>query len=191
MINNHISDRNKSKTDSEKINCIQSITIYHKMKALILIDIQNGLTKKRTLHNEKLFFDTINNAIIDYRESGSKIIFVQHNNKKLKYNSSDWEIDERIDKQEIDIVVQKKHGNAFLNTDLKQILLDAKIKAITVGGLVSHGCVKATCLGGISEGFETFLLKNGHTNWNKDAENKISETEYELLQKSILLENLK
>jgi len=161
------------------------------MKALILIDIQNGLTKKRTLHNEKLFFDTINNAIIDYRESGSKIIFVQHNNKKLKYNSSDWEIDERIDKQEIDIVVQKKHGNAFLNTDLKQILLDAKIKAITVGGLVSHGCVKATCLGGISEGFETFLLKNGHTNWNKDAENKISETEYELLQKSILLENLK
>jgi len=161
------------------------------MKALILIDIQNGLTKKRTLHNEKLFFDTINNAIKNYRESGSKIIFMQHNNKQLKYNSADWEIDKRIDKQEIDIVVQKKHGNGFLNTDLKQILLDAKVKAITVGGLVSHGCVKASCLGGLSQGFETSVLKNGHKKWNKDAENKISETENELMQKGILLDDLK
>jgi len=160
------------------------------MKALILIDIQNGLTKKRTLHNERLFFDTINNAIKNYRESGYKIIFVQHNNKQLKYNSADWEIDKRIDKQEIDIVVQKKHGNGFLNTDLKQILLDAKVKAITVGGLVSHGCVKASCLGGLSQGFETSVLKNGHTNWNKDSENKISETENELIIKGVLLYEL-
>ena len=35
-----------------------------------------------------------------------------------------------------------------------------------------HGCVKATCLGSIREGYKTNLLKNGHTNWNKDAEVK-------------------
>ena len=161
------------------------------MKALILIDIQNGLIIKRTLHNEKLFFDSINNAIKNYRESGSKIIFVQHNNKQLKYNSFDWEIDERIDKQEQDIVVQKKHGNAFQKTDLKHILLENKIETITIGGLVSHGCVKSTCLGGLSEGFEISLLKNGHTNWNKDAERKIIESENELIKKGVLLYELK
>jgi nicotinamidase-related amidase len=160
------------------------------MKALILIDIQNGLTKKRPLHNEKLFFDTINNAIKNYRESGSKIIFVQHNNKKLKYNSADWEIDERIDKHEKDIAVQKKHGNAFKNTDLKKILLDHNIKTITIGGLVSHGCVKATCLGGLSEEFEILLLENGHTNWNKDAKSKIAETENELINTGVSLYEL-
>ena len=100
------------------------------------------------------------------------MIFVQHNNKQLKYNSSDWEIDARIDKQETDIVLQKKHGNAFQKTNLNNILLENKIKTITVGGLVSHGCVKPTCLGGLSEGFEVSLLKNRHTNWNKDAERK-------------------
>jgi nicotinamidase-related amidase len=47
-------------------------------------------------------------------------------------------------------------------------------------GLASHGCVKATCYGGIEEGFKTSLLKNGHTNWNKDAEIKISQTEKEV-----------
>ncbi|TXT58319.1 MAG: hypothetical protein BAJALOKI3v1_1360001 [Promethearchaeota archaeon] len=156
------------------------------MKALILIDIQNGLIIKKTLHNERFFFNAINNAIKKYRESNSKVIFVQHNNKQLKYNSFDWEIDERIDKQETDIVVQKKHGNAFQKTDLKQILLENKIKTIMIGGLVSHGCVKATCLGGLSEGFEISLLKNGHTNWNKDAEIKIIETENELINQGVL-----
>ena len=170
---------------------MKPLIIQHKMKTLILVDLQNGLTKKRTLHNEKLFFDTINAAIKNFREADYKIIFVQHNNKQLKYNSSDWAIDERIDKQKIDIVVQKKHGNAFLDTDLKQILLDAKIKAITVGGLVSHGCVKATCLGGLSEGFDTSILKNGHTNWNKNAESKITEAEKELIKKRVLLYEIK
>ena len=59
-----------------------------------------------------------------------------------------------------------------------------------IGGLVSHGCVKATCLGGLYEGFEISLLKNGHTNWNKNAESKITETENELIKKGVLLYKL-
>ena len=161
------------------------------MKALILIDIQNGLTKKKTLYNESIFFDTINSLIKSYRDSDFKIIFVQHNNNQLKNGFSDWEIDNRIDKHENDCVIQKKHGNAFQDTALKEILTDFGISSITVGGLVSYGCVKATCLGGLSEGFEVSLLKNGHTNWNKDAAIKISETENELVNGGVLLYNLK
>jgi nicotinamidase-related amidase len=150
------------------------------MKALILIDIQKGLTKKKILHNEKLFFDSINEAIKEYRDSNSKIIFVQHNNHRLKNGNSDWEMDARINRQENDIIIQKNHGNAFQKTNLKKLLLDCKTDHITIGGLTSHGCVKATCLGGIADGFKTSLLENGHTNWNKDAETKISETERQI-----------
>ena len=155
------------------------------MRALILIDIQNGLTQKKTLYNEKLFFDTVNSAIKAYRDSGSKIIFVQHNNNQLRRGTPDWEIDERIDKHENDKVIQKNHGNAFQNTDLKQILTDFKINSVTIGGLVSHGCVKATCIGGLAEGFEISLLQKGHTNWNKDARIKIVETEKELIKSGV------
>ena len=158
------------------------------MRALILIDIQNGLTKENTLYNESIFFDTVNSAIKAYRDSSFKIVFVQHNNKKLKTGSSDWEIDNRIDKQENDCVIQKKHGNAFQNTDLKKTLDADGINSITVCGLVSHGCVKATCTGGLAAGFETSLLKNGHTNWNKDAEHKILETENELTKTGVIIE---
>lgn len=155
------------------------------MRALILIDIQNGLTKARNLCLEKLFFDAINSAIEVYRKSGLKIIFVQHNNNQLQKETFAWEIDQRVGKLENDWVIQKEHGNAFQDTSLKTILLEAGIDRITVGGLVSHGCVKATCLGGLAEGYDVSLLKNGHTNWNKDAKEKIEQTENELATKGV------
>ncbi|MCG8698484.1 MAG: isochorismatase family protein [Bacteroidales bacterium] len=159
------------------------------MKALILIDIQSGLTKKKTLFNENLFFETVNYAINVYRNSDFKVIFVQHNNNLLKNGSTGWEIDNRLDIQENDCVIQKKHGNSFTNTNLKETLLVFGINAITIGGLVSHGCVKATCLGGLEEGFDVSLLKNGHTNWNKDANVKILETETELIKRGVVIKD--
>jgi nicotinamidase-related amidase len=155
------------------------------MRALILIDIQNGLTKARNLCLEKLFFDAINSAIEVYRKSGLKIIFVQHNNNQLQKDTFAWEIDQRVGKLENDWVIQKEHGNAFQDTCLKTILLETGIDQIAVGGLVSHGCVKATCLGGLAEGYDVSLLKNGHTNWNKDAKEKIEQTENELATKRV------
>lgn len=160
------------------------------MKVLIVIDIQNGLTTIKKLYNEKMFIDTINRAIDVYRKSEFKIIFVQHNNMQLRKDSFDWEIDQRLDKRVNDIVIQKKHGNAFMESDLKTTLISFGIKQITIGGLVSHGCVKATCLGGIAEGFETSILKNGHTNWNKDAKAKIDQTEKELIENGVKIEKI-
>ncbi len=150
------------------------------MKALLLIDIQNGLTKKKRLFHENLFFNTINTAIKTFRDSDSKIIFVQHNNKPLQNGTPDWDIDSRIDKHDNDYAIQKRHGNAFQNSNLEDTLLELGIDSITVCGLVSHGCVKETCLGGLEAGFNTSLLKNGHTNWNRNAEILVSETEKDL-----------
>lgn len=155
------------------------------MKALILIDIQNGLTKTKNLYQEELFFYTINSAIEVYRKLGLKIIFVQHNNNQLQKDTLAWEIDQRVGKLENDWEIQKEHGNAFQDTGLKIVLSELGINQITVGGLVSHGCVKATCLGGLAEGYDISLLKNGHTNWNKDAKEKIEKTENELVKAGV------
>jgi nicotinamidase-related amidase len=155
------------------------------MKALLVIDIQNGLTKKRPIHEFSLFTHTINSSINAYREAGNLIVFIQHNNKQLKELTDDWKIDDRIDKRDSDLTIQKNHGSAFSETILENILSKRNIKEIVVCGLVSHGCVRATCLEGLRLGFQTALLKNGHTNWNKDAENKKKLVETELFEKGI------
>jgi len=154
------------------------------MRAILLIDIQNGLTKRK-LYNFPLFVQTINHSINTFREEKDLIIFVQHNNKHLKELTNDWEIDKRIDKQDSDLTIQKSHGNAFLGTDLETVLRARKINEILICGLVSHGCVKATCIGGLALGLKVALLKNGHTNWDKNAEIKINLVEAELKEKGV------
>ncbi len=155
------------------------------MKALLVVDVQEGLTKRKKLYNEQLFIETVNSAINNFREQGNIVILFQHNNKRLVKGTQEWEIDSRIDKRKEDIVLQKSHADAFEKTDLQNILKENNIEEITISGLVSHGCVKRTCIGGIKRGFRTYLLAKGHTNWDKDAEQKISSTEAELRKSGV------
>jgi nicotinamidase-related amidase len=65
--------------------------------------------------------------------------------------------------------------------------MEKGIDEIIICGLVSHGCIFYTCKSGIENGFNIKLLKNGHTNWLKDAENKIYEVNNELVKIGIEL----
>jgi nicotinamidase-related amidase len=150
------------------------------MKALLIVDVQEGLTKKNELFNDSLFIDTVVYAVNKCREKGQLVVFIQHNNEQLLNGTNDWEIDKRITKQEGDVKLQKQLGNAFEETNLRSILVNKGINEIIVCGLVTHGCVKSTCIGGLQEGFKVSILRNGHTNWSSDAEDRITSVEYEL-----------
>ena len=126
------------------------------MEALIIIDVQNGLIEKNLYQKE------------------------HYNSKTLKYGSNEWEIYSGLNKIENDIIIQKRHGSIFKETNLKQLLKENKIKNIIICGLVSNGCVYFSCKDGIDNGFNAKLIKTGHSNWLKDAENKINEVNNEL-----------
>ena len=144
------------------------------MEALVIIDIQNGLMNKDLFKKEE-FLQNINKAIIENRKNNNLIIFIQHNSKTLIKGSNDWEIYTGLNINKNDIIIQKKHGSAFNETNLKQILIENNIKNIIICGLVSNGCVYFSCKDGIENGFNVKIIKNGHTNWLKEAEDKINE----------------
>ena len=149
-------------------------------KALIVIDVQNGLTLKKKLYQVDSFFNAVNLAIDSFRASHDLVIFVQHNNKMLINGTDDWQLDERLIRNPDDLILQKQNGNAFLNTKLGEMLTSNNITKIIVCGLVTHGCVRHTCLGAKAEGFSTAILSGGHTSWHAHAQQKIDETETEL-----------
>ena len=149
------------------------------MEALIIIDVQNGLVNKKLFKKEE-FIQSINKAIIQNKKENNAIIFIQHNSKTLENGSYNWEIYSELIKHKEDVIIQKKHGDVFKNTNLKQYLDKNIIKNIIICGLVSHGCVFYTCKSGIENGFNVKILKHGHTNWLKDAENKINTVNKEL-----------
>jgi len=159
------------------------------MKALLVVDIQAGLLKKNDVFEEELFLQTVNEKIKTFQKNKELIVYIQHNNKNLIYGKSDWEIDKRILKKDDDIVIQKFHGNAFMDTDLRKILDANNIDEITVCGLVTHACVRATCLGCVKEGYKTKLLKDGHSNWQSDPEQTIKDVEAELWGVGVTVES--
>lgn len=147
------------------------------MKTLLVIDIQNELTHRAGIHKPGIFFDTVNAAIRKFREAGKTIVFIRHNNKLLGSGTPAWEIDERIDRNFIDKSIQKRHGNAFTGTELRQYLDGCGTTEVLICGMVTHQCVKATATGSVKLGYTTSFLKNGHTNFHEDAAGKISSTE--------------
>jgi nicotinamidase-related amidase len=149
------------------------------MRALLVVDVQNGLMKRK-LFNKDEFLRVIIGAIERYRQLGQPIAFIQHNNSFLVKDTADWEISDSLAVDEDDIVVQKKHGNAFEKTELKQRLASRMVDSVVICGLVSHGCVRATCLGAKLENMRAELLKGGHSCWSSDAKEKIAKVEREL-----------
>jgi len=114
------------------------------------------------------------------------VVFVQHNNNMLQANTPAWEIAAEINYQQTDPVLQKSHGNAFEKTELGEFLRARGVTGIVVCGLVTHGCVRATILGALAEGFRVEVLQNGNTLWNQDAVEKIQNFTEEMSQKNIL-----
>ena len=154
------------------------------MRALLLIDIQKGLTA-RSLYEKENFINTVNDAIQIYRSTNDLIVFVQHENKQLVYGTKDWKIDNRIMINTKDKVFAKTKGDAFSNEDLVSFLKEQNVVEVLIGGLVTHGCIRHTCLGGIKADFSISLLKGGHSNWEKDAMDKIIKTEKSLTESDI------
>lgn len=157
------------------------------MKALLIVDVQQGLTCKKDLYQADRFIHTIRTAIEVYRKNGHLVVFIQHDNKQLVQGTDDWHIDSRLDYLGKDVFVQKTHGNAFDGTDLKKVLDGNGIDEILICGLVTHGCVRATCLGGLRLGYKVSLLKDGHTSWNKDVFERIRKTEDELVSLGVTI----
>jgi hypothetical protein len=53
--------------------------------------------------------------------------------------------------------------------------------------LVSHGWVYHTCKSGIENGFNVKLIKDGHTNWLNNAEEKINEVNNSMMEMGVTI----
>ncbi len=74
-----------------------------------------------------------------------------------------------------DLIVHKQHGDAFEATTLHDELAACGIRSLVITGLVTHGCVKATCLGARERGYAVVLVADGHSSYSKDAARLIGE----------------
>ena len=137
--------------------------------ALLVIDVQRGLFRKSLYKAEELLRN-INTLIDRARSSGGPVFFIQHSGDKILVKGSpDWQLHPELHRLDTDPVVHKQHGNAFEDTALDAALRSGNVTNVIVAGLVTHGCVKATCIGALELGYRVTLVKDGHSSFSKQA----------------------
>ena len=140
--------------------------------ALLVIDVQRGLFHRSTpVRRGDELVATINALVDRAHAAGVPVVYVQHSSDKvLPFGSDGWKLDQRLHPGLEHLVIHKEHGDAFRETGLADELAGRGVGRVVVTGLVSHGCVRATCLGAFERGFEVLLVSDGHSSYSRDAE---------------------
>ncbi|MBN2007660.1 MAG: cysteine hydrolase [Anaerolineae bacterium] len=145
--------------------------------ALLVIDVQQGLFKKSApIYKAEALLQNINALVDRAHAAGVPVFYVQHSDKRsLVEGSDDWQLHADLHPLDTDSVILKTHGNAFEETDLDEALEFRNVGRLVVAGLVTHGCVRATCLGARELGYTVTLVKDAHSNFSKQAAQIIEE----------------
>ena len=139
--------------------------------ALLVIDVQKGLFHRaHPIYKAEELLENINNLVDRSHKNGVPVYYIQHANKSSLIEGSEaWELHPEIQPEGTDAIIHKRYGSAFQETPLGEELAEKGVGKIVVTGLVTHGCVRATCLAALRLGYKVALVADGHSNFNKNA----------------------
>lgn len=150
--------------------------------ALLVIDVQRALfTRPHPIYKAYQLLETINSLVDRSHLYGVQVFYVQHANQSFLAEGTDgWQIHPDLSPTAADKLIRKKKGNAFLETTLQGDCEARGIENILITGLVTDQCVRATSLGGVKLGYNVFLIKGAHSNFDADPEGVMKKHEAEL-----------
>lgn len=145
--------------------------------ALLVIDVQTALFERSTpIYKADNLLRNIMTLIQRAREAGAPVLYVQHANEKLLPEGSEgWQLHPQLQTLPPDAIIHKRHGSAFQETQLKKILDARNVGTLVITGLVTHGCVRATCQDALKQGYTVILVEDAHSSYSKDAARLIEE----------------
>jgi nicotinamidase-related amidase len=162
---------------------------YFENVALLVIDVQVGLFEKSILiYNAEKLLENINHLIDLAHQASVPVFFIQHSSDTvLPMGTQGWCLHPQLQPTEEDYIIHKRHPSAFDGTTLKQELDSLQIQRLVVTGLVTHGCVRATCIGAHELGYSVILVEDGHSNYHRKAKQAIVEWNRKLSQEIVEL----
>lgn len=137
-----------------------------KNKALVVIDIQNDITK-----NYKDIIGNIN-QVIDWALSNDiHVVYIKHNNlsagtRTFKPDTHGAELVSDMNIVSENIFTKTK-GNALTSEDFAAFVSDNKIEEFYIAGADAIACVKSTCYNMTKEGYTVYALSDCITSYDK------------------------
>lgn len=140
--------------------------------ALLVIDVQVGnFEDSAPVFGGSDLLARIGHLIARARAAGVPVVYVQHRGPAGAVDepgTPGWEIHSAITPVEDDIVVQKRHPDAFQDTDLHSKLEARGIRKLIITGIQTEYCVDTTCRRAYSLGYDVVLVKDTHSTWDTE-----------------------
>lgn len=139
--------------------------------ALLVIDVQQGLFGKATpIYRAEELLENINSLVARAHKRNIPVVYIQHaDQQNLVRGSQDWQLHPTLKPSKKDFATHKQQPNAFDETVLHETLRGLGVTCVVIAGLVTHGCVKATCLGALQLGYHVILVQDAHSNFSPQA----------------------
>ena len=135
-------------------------------KALVVIDIQNDITK-----NYKEIIGNVNSAIDRAVAENFHVVYIKHNNitdgtRTFKQNTRGAELVAEM-KIVSDNVFTKTKGNALTSEDFAAFINKNRINEFYIAGADAVACVKSTCYNMVKAGYTVHVLSDCITSYDK------------------------
>lgn len=137
-----------------------------KNKALVVIDLQNDITK-----NYREIIDNANKAIDLAKSAGMHIVYIKHNNlsagtRTFKPGTRGEELVPEM-KIVSENIFTKSKGNALTSEDFADFISKNKISEFYIAGADATVCIKSTCYNMTKTGYAIHVLSDCITSYDK------------------------
>ena len=137
-----------------------------KNKALVVIDLQNDITK-----NYKEIIERVNQAIDWADQNGLYVVYIQHNNlsagtRTFKPGTRGAELVPEL-KIVSDFIFTKTKSNALTSEDFAAFIQTHGITEFFVAGADATACIKSTCYNMTKNGYIVHVLSDCITSYDK------------------------
>lgn len=136
---------------------------------LLVVDVQVGVM--RNAWDSQRIIKNISIAVEKARKEGVPVIWIQHSDNELVYNSPDWKLVPELSPAEGEIQIHKKFNSSFEHTPLEDILARIGATHIVLAGAATNWCIRATAYGALDLGYDLTLIKDAHTTETLEIEN--------------------
>lgn len=138
------------------------------MKALLVIDFQNGFLQKGDFHKEK---GRISNLIDQFKRDKLPVIFMRHIDKNSESPITDGTTGGDFDpelEQYADYVIEKSTPSSFYRTKLQERLNELGVSHIVITGFNTEFCPQFTAIAAFDRGYQVTFIEDATVTVNDD-----------------------
>lgn len=129
--------------------------------ALLVVDVQNDVMASSI--DSPAVIARIVDVVAKARESSVPVVWVQHSSEELVKGSPGWEYVPELVRDESEVLIHKKYGDSFEDTELERSLAALAVGTLVVAGAQTDFCIRSTLHGALARGYDATLVSDAHT----------------------------